>query len=278
MVIVLTFLIPGYFQPHILCLMMAIIAFLSAQEFRNATKKKDLDIVSIVPFLTMLSSCIPVFVHIFTNNILWAFSIYILFTVNLSLFLVIFVVIFHKKEMAFIDALSAGVILLYSSFPFACANLIALFVPNGWYFFVLGLGSPWISDVFAFFTGTLFGRHKIVPRISPKKTWEGCIGGAAFCSLITTLYFYFMIFPLMEEGRVSRFLILIFAIGLGLYLSVVSQLGDWLASTVKRWANIKDFGNVLPGHGGILDRFDSAFFTLPTIFALTLFFMLRNYI
>ena len=74
------------------------------------------------------------------------------------------------------------------------------------------------------------------------------------------------------DTSISRPLVLVVAALIGIILSVVSQMGDWMASAIKRWAGIKDFGRILPGHGGLLDRFDSAFFTLPVVFALALFF------
>jgi phosphatidate cytidylyltransferase len=136
---------------------------------------------------------------------------------------------------------------------------------------VIGLFAPWVSDVFAYFTGSILGKHKIVPHISPKKTVEGCIGGAVGCAVVMVLFFSLFMDQFIDTSF-GRPIILLFAALIGVILSIVSQLGDWMASAIKRWAGIKDFGKILPGHGGLLDRFDSAFFTLPVIFAVALFF------
>ena len=118
--------------------------------------------------------------------------------------------------------------------------------------------SAWVCDTFAYFVGRFFGKHKLIPEISPKKTIEGAIGGVVF-TLIT----------LIAYGCILRFgfgykeiHLLHFAI-LGLVLPVVSQIGDLVASCIKRQYEIKDFGNVFPGHGGVLDRFDSPMLVAP---------------
>jgi len=133
---------------------------------------------------------------------------------------------------------------------------------------LIGLISPWISDVFAYFAGSMFGRRKIVPKLSPKKTLEGSIGG-----LIGTMIFVMIYFWLFMQGRetVSNSLSenMVLAAIAGLLLSTASQAGDWLASAIKRWCGVKDFGTILPGHGGILDRFDSVLFTLPVTLAIS---------
>jgi phosphatidate cytidylyltransferase len=108
----------------------------------------------------------------------------------------------------------------------------------------------WITDIFAYFSGRLFGKHKLCETISPKKTIEGSIGGSLFCAAA------FVIFALVTKGGESVGYYLIYAV-VGLIISVVSQIGDLSMSLIKRHYKIKDFGKLFPGHGGILDRFDS---------------------
>ena len=127
--------------------------------------------------------------------------------------------------------------------------------------------------MFAYFTGSFFGKHKIVPHISPKKTWEGCIGGAVFCSLLTALFFAFVMKEVIDVKMPYAAFVALAAV-FGFILSCVSQLGDWMASSIKRMVGIKDFGKLMPGHGGIMDRFDSAFFTLPVALGLAFAVML----
>jgi len=117
----------------------------------------------------------------------------------------------------------------------------------------------WISDTCAYFTGVFFGKHKLCPEISPKKTIEGAIGGmmgSALIALVFSLYYH-------GEWMWSYALF-------GLAGSAISQSGDLVASMFKRQSNIKDYGNIIPGHGGILDRFDSILFVLPVVYLITL--------
>lgn len=124
---------------------------------------------------------------------------------------------------------------------------------------ILPFLAAFISDAFALFAGMAFGKHKLAPELSPKKTVEGAIGGLAGAVVFTVLY------GVLLHG-VFRFQVdylrLALYGGLG---SVVSQLGDLSFSYIKREYGIKDFGNLLPGHGGILDRFDSVIFCAPLI-------------
>jgi len=216
-------------------------------------------------------SLLPVLISLYSKSALLAFGTYSLAILLLAMNTVIIMVLFQPGENVFGDGIATSSIELYVSFPLACANITALFIPHGWYFVVIGLFAPWISDVFAYFTGSLIGKHKIVPHISPKKTLEGCIGGAVGCAGVMVLFFWLFKDKFISPSMgIAAYLAL--AAAVGFILSIVSQLGDWMASAIKRWAGIKDFGKILPGHGGLLDRFDSAFFTLPVAFALALCF------
>ncbi|MEG2351066.1 MAG: phosphatidate cytidylyltransferase [Bacilli bacterium] len=110
-----------------------------------------------------------------------------------------------------------------------------------------------LTDTYAHMGGTLIGKHKLVPKISPNKTWEGSIIGGVFGSLIAATFYYIGI-----DSSVNILGLLIIT----LFLSCLGQLGDLFFSAVKRNHNIKDFSNIMPGHGGILDRLDSIIFTI----------------
>ena len=115
-----------------------------------------------------------------------------------------------------------------------------------------------ITDTFALFTGMLIGKHKLAPSVSPKKTVEGAIGGAVFGVLT------FVAAGIISEKVVGVDVNLpLFAVA-GLITSVIGQFGDLFMSVIKRHCDLKDFGNLMPGHGGILDRFDSLIFAAPT--------------
>lgn len=111
------------------------------------------------------------------------------------------------------------------------------------------------TDTFAYFSGMFFGKHKLCPEISPKKTVEGSIGGIV--GSVVTIVIFSIVFKLEN--------ILGMAI-LGVILSVMSQIGDLTASRIKRTAGVKDYGDLMPGHGGVLDRFDSILFTTPIVY------------
>ena len=142
--------------------------------------------------------------------------------------------------------------------------LVTLLLINekfGMMYVILALCAAWISDTGAYFTGTFFGSRKLCPEISPKKTVEGFIGGIA--ADIVVMLLASLIFGLIAGVHVN-FLWLMFTAAV---CSVSGVLGDLSASLIKRQRGIKDFGNIMPGHGGVMDRFDSALFTIPVFFA-----------
>ena len=139
----------------------------------------------------------------------------------------------------------------------------------GSFYVLLSLSISWTSDTGAYFIGKLFGKHKLCPRISPKKTIEGFFGGFIVCliSIILIVYlFNNFIFPCRRN--INYFYLIILCI-IGSPLSVI---GDLSFSIIKRSCNVKDFGNFIPGHGGILDRFDSTIFVLPFTYFFIMFF------
>lgn len=128
--------------------------------------------------------------------------------------------------------------------------------------------SAWMTDVFAYFCGMLFGRggkHKLIPDVSPKKTVEGSIGGTVFCIIGMMIFAWICSFSTEYNAN-----ILMFALA-GVLASVVSQIGDLLMSYVKRHYGIKDFSQLFPGHGGVLDRFDSILAVSIALMCLTTF-------
>lgn len=134
---------------------------------------------------------------------------------------------------------------------------------NGNYLYLLVFVGSWVSDTGAWFFGRLFGKHKLIPEVSPKKTVEGAIGGALSAGAAFALYGF--IVHRMDAALSPNYLILILA---GVICAVVSQFGDLIASLVKRHYGIKDYGNVFPGHGGVMDRFDSVLLVSPVLYLL----------
>lgn len=126
------------------------------------------------------------------------------------------------------------------------------YLHHGLFFLALVFIVAWTCDSAAYIVGSLFGRHKLIPEVSPKKTVEGAIGGVVVTTLASMLFGF--IVDAFTEGVTPDYLVLALT---GLVLSVVAQLGDLIASLIKREHGVKDFGTLLPGHGGIMDRFDS---------------------
>jgi phosphatidate cytidylyltransferase len=207
-----------------------------------------------------------------------------LISLGLTLFVMILVImlgsiilLLKKGPDRLPDAVSTMVVIGYVVFPLSCPILLLDQVPGGWLWVVIGLATPWISDVSAFFVGSFCGRRPIVPILSPKKTVEGFFGGIAGSMLIQIVIFILFRQQISQPDRpIDLGSLLLFAMVTGAVLSLASQLGDWFASGFKRWCCVKDFGKLMPGHGGIMDRFDSAFFTLPLTLVLAFLYQVAQ--
>ncbi|MGD9559205.1 MAG: phosphatidate cytidylyltransferase [Oscillospiraceae bacterium] len=135
------------------------------------------------------------------------------------------------------------------------------------YFLILILAYAWGGDTAAYFVGNAFGKRKLAPRVSPKKTVEGAIGGvlgSMILGLLVTIIYVLLSTRLMDFEQV-HFMYYVLVCVLGIVASVLGIIGDLFASAVKRQCGIKDFGTIFPGHGGILDRFDSVLFIAPLV-------------
>jgi phosphatidate cytidylyltransferase len=133
---------------------------------------------------------------------------------------------------------------------------------QGWLPLILSILLIWVNDIFAYLTGVSIGRHKLFERISPKKTIEGSIGGAVFTMLFAYLLNRFVLNVYFFDNYLSDMQVIFLALG----IVVFGTLGDLTESMMKRHAGVKDSGNLIPGHGGILDRFDATFMAIPFIF------------
>ena len=141
------------------------------------------------------------------------------------------------------------------------------YVEMGEYLFYLIFIGAWCADSFAYFVGVAIGKHKLIVEISPKKTIEGSIGGIVCTTLAFLLYGY--IISLFDGAPTPNYIVLPI---LGFVLSVVAQFGDLICSLIKREHGIKDYGYIFPGHGGVLDRFDSVVAVAPVLYVICVFF------
>lgn len=153
---------------------------------------------------------------------------------------------------------------LYIALPLSMINVLAFRqsadgVTHFYYLLPLSIFIfLWTNDTGAYCTGSLFGKHKLFPRISPAKSWEGSIGGGVLVLIVATIIYF-----LESQGENLSTLNLWEWLGLGLVVVVFGTWGDLVESLFKRTLGIKDSGNILPGHGGMLDRFDSSLMAIP---------------
>ena len=189
-------------------------------------------------------------------------------TVPVGCIVTVYALLFAVMQIATIDRLS------FSQTAFVFATSIGIVMPismlahiralpdHGKAYVFLPLIIAWFADMGAYFAGTLCGRHKLCPKVSPKKTVEGFFGGmmAAVAFSLLGAWIYQMLLP--DGVTVIYWRVALLA----LIVSPVSVLGDLICSVIKRSRNIKDFGNLFPGHGGMLDRFDSLVFVAPLVY------------
>ena len=177
--------------------------------------------------------------------------------------------VFSKGKIPFSKAAEIFTSVTYVVVSFTSLSIIRYFDRSLVGMFQLGLVFivAWICDAFAYLVGSFFGKHKLIPEISPKKTVEGAIGGIVFAAFAYILYGF--IVDMVVDTIVVNYLFLgIF----GTVLSVVSQIGDLIASVIKREYGVKDYGKLFPGHGGVMDRFDSVLAVSSILLILCLVF------
>ena len=181
----------------------------------------------------------------------------------LLLIMVIYVIVYPIYRIEQVMTIFFG--LFYVSIMLSYIYRVAALEDGAILVWLIFIGA-WGSDTCAYAVGMLLGKHKIVPKLSPKKTVEGCIGGVIGAALLGYLYALFLGDKIVGLANPR----IIFAI-IGASASVISQFGDLAASAIKRNYDIKDYGRLIPGHGGILDRFDSIIFTAPIVYYLAVF-------
>lgn len=189
------------------------------------------------------------------------FILYCLYSMVMFLSLIIYHKTISFKELAIIYSMSVMI-------PSALQSIVstrALSHQHGMFYAMVAVLAAWIPDVGAYLTGTFFGKHKLCPDISPKKTVEGAVGGMIFSMAAMVLIGMFFSFIYYGGEKQANYIALML-IGLG--GAVTSMVGDLSFSLIKRSCGVKDFGQLIPGHGGMLDRFDSVIFTAPYVYIL----------
>lgn len=174
---------------------------------------------------------------------------------------VLFIILLRcHKQIGFTETAGAyvgGIIV-----PYMLMSLIRMFTMeggNGALYLLVPLLAAWGSDTCALFAGMAFGKHKLAPVISPKKTIEGSVGGVVGATVLLVIY------GIAVSSLTDTTLSVPLCIAVGIFGAVLGQVGDLSFSIVKRKSGIKDYGKIFPGHGGVLDRFDSVIFVAPVV-------------
>lgn len=173
-------------------------------------------------------------------------------------------VIWSHGKYSFSQGLSVFGISVYIIAAF-CGLMYIRDLRHGGTLFLLIFVGAWTTDIFAYFTGMLLGKHKLIPDVSPKKTIEGSIGGIVFCLLA------FVAYALAVDGIFDIYIREWFLVLCGIMIPVIAQIGDLIMSVIKRHYNVKDYGKIFPGHGGMLDRFDSVLIVSLFMLAVIIF-------
>ena len=193
----------------------------------------------------------------FSEDGLLLFAVFSIYT-----FYILACAMFSRGKIHFADAAKAVVSTVYILCGFSCL-VGARDLDHGMFLLIMIFVVAFATDIFAYFSGMLFGKHKLIPAVSPKKTVEGAIGGTLIsaAAFVGCAVLYAHIYAAGRPHVLSLMLC-------GAALSVVSQIGDLIASFIKRERDVKDYGHLFPGHGGVLDRFDSVIAVAPIMFLL----------
>ena len=223
-----------------------ILSILGMYEFYRAVRKKEFKPLDIIGYLML------VLYYVFSNR----FDI-LAFIIILGTMLVLIVPVINLKY-TFIDSAITVLGFIYVGVFFSFLYLVASKYNGAYYVWLIFIGS-WITDTAAYYSGRLFGKTKLCPKVSPKKTVEGSIGGLVGAMIFSGIY------GIIISNYTDTFAIYHFFI-IGALCGILSQFGDLVASSVKRYVDVKDYSHLIPGHGGVLDRFDSILFSGIVVF------------
>lgn len=237
------------------CTVLAISLIGMMELYRTVNLNKSL--LGIVGYIACIALDLMILFHYEQYNM-------VLFIAFLLALLLIYVFTFPKYRSEQVAIVFLG--LFYVAVMLSYLYKVRVIEDGAYLVWLIFIGA-WGSDTCAYCTGMLFGKHKVLPKVSPKKSLEGCIGGVVGAALLGLLYGAIIKNQItgIENPQIAS------AIICGAS-SVISQIGDLAASAIKRNHDIKDFGNLIPGHGGILDRFDSIIFVAPIVYSLALIF------
>ncbi len=242
----------------------AVISLIAAYEILKCTGLDKNLPSSLICYLSAVSA--PILTRVFSSA--QDYFIVASFIYFALIFLSFVNATFSKGKIAVVDSALAAIMTVYVTFSMSSIVLMrdmTVFgnesVNLGGKIYLLAFLFAWIPDIGGYFFGRFFGKHKLIPDVSPKKTVEGFVGGIFSAVVVSVIYGF--IIGLSPKGDIKGFLLLAV---LAVICSLVSVCGDLLASLVKRHYGIKDYGFIFPGHGGVLDRFDSVIAVAPFLY------------
>ena len=264
------------FKDYLLRPGIIVVAFCGLYEFLNAFKNKY-KIMWISTFIFTAINFAVLAINDYFNveqqtnmfSIMIVFMLYVLTTLIISIF---------KNEKYDIRSVVISVFgYIYASLLFSFLYLLGTYdsVNNSLFYILLLFAITWGADTGGYLIGCAMGKHKLCEKLSPKKTYEGAVGGLIFSTLFGLILVYVYNFNLNMIGEAEFWSmkepinVLMMSI-LFLVLSVLAQIGDFVASSFKRFVGVKDYSNIMPGHGGIIDRFDSVLFVAPLLYFFSL--------
>lgn len=245
-------------------LLLSLLALGATFELFRAIGVQDKYVLSVPAYV--LSVLLPFGAYLWiklTANSLKDYLLFAALCYLVYLLYLAFVAVLAQGDLSFSKISGVFCASFYISAAFSSLAVLR-YLTHGMTFIILVMLCAWVCDIAAYFVGSMLGKHKLVERLSPKKTVEGSIGGIVFSALACLLYGWILshFFSL-----VPNYVMLAVC---GVLLSVVSQIGDLFASLIKREHGLKDYGNIFPGHGGILDRFDSMLIVAPVLMTVCL--------
>ena len=255
----------GSLSPHVMSAATDILSIMAVFEVLSAAKYTRYRSITVLSLL--FSGLLPMF---FCYDVLRSYAIPVAF---LFLILLFGMTLMRHKEIKFEEL---GLIAFISiCIPFAISTL-AFFCfawpDHGIFLVIVTLIMAWIADGGAYFAGTFLGRHNLCPEISPKKTWEGFFGGLIAAVIFTVMLgFGYELWDALFTGTHHFTVNIPVLIAAAVISTFLGLLGDLIASLLKRQCGVKDFSEILPGHGGVMDRFDSVFFVAPFFYLLCKF-------
>jgi len=258
------------FPPYVLTVVISVISGIAAFELLNATYARVNK--RILVYTIMAAALVPAVLYLFSQPLLtpnssrlilalFAFVASILFIIMCLLIIEVVLKFRTVKQVTFLQILAilcAGIVI-----PYLLSSLISLrTMPAGPILVMLPIVSAFLTDSGAYFVGVGMGKRKPFPTISPNKTVEGCIGGLIIGAAGVLIYGVILAFITPFTIVISAFILY------GVAGAVVTEFGDLAFSFIKRKCGVKDYGKLIPGHGGVLDRFDSMIFTAPLMYLL----------